>query len=58
MRESILMITTPTRPGASKRAVRRFLAAMASAAVLAGCGTLWFATTTEQTPAGTVVVLR
>lgn len=52
------MITTPTRPGASKRAVRRFLAAMASAAIVAGCGTLWVATTTAQTPAGTVVVLR
>lgn len=44
------MITTPTRPGASRRAVRRFLAAMASAAVLAGCGTLWFAGQAKAEP--------
>ena len=44
------MITTPTRPGASKRAVRRFLAAMASAAVLTGCGTLWLAGEAKAAP--------
>lgn len=44
------MITTPTRPGASKRAVRRFLAAMASAAVIAGCGTLWLASEAKAAP--------
>lgn len=53
------MITTPTRPGASRRAVCRFLAAMASAAVLAGCGTLWFASQAQPRPLpAETVVLR
>ncbi|KLI05772.1 hypothetical protein [Mycolicibacterium senegalense] len=49
------MITTPTRPGASKRAVFRFFAAMASAAVLAGCGTLWLAAQAKAEPESYVV---